>query len=32
MDKKEEANDLIVKIIKDSCNLIILWITKKKGD
>jgi hypothetical protein len=32
MDKKKEANDLIVKMIKDGCQLIILWITKKKGD
>ena len=32
MDKKEDANDLIIKMIKDGCNLIILWIKKKKGD
>tara|TARA_R110002051_G_scaffold97533_3_gene167711 strand:- start:5205 stop:5306 length:102 start_codon:yes stop_codon:yes gene_type:complete len=33
MDKKKvEANDLIVKLIKDVGDLIILWITKKKGD
>lgn len=32
MDKKEEANDLIVKMIKDGCQLIILWIKKKKGN
>lgn len=29
MDQKKDANDLIIKIIKDSCNLIILWIKKK---
>ena len=32
MYKKEDANDLIVKMIKDGCNLIILWITKEKGE
>jgi hypothetical protein len=30
MDKKEEVNDLIGKMIKDGCQLIIHWITGKK--
>ena len=32
MDKKEDANDLIVKMIKDACNLIVLWIKRRKDN
>ena len=30
MDQKEDANELITRIIKDGCQLLIYWITKKK--
>lgn len=30
MDQKEDANDVIIKIIKDGCQLLIMWIKKKR--
>jgi hypothetical protein len=30
MSQKEDVNELITRIIKDGCQLIIIWITGKK--
>jgi hypothetical protein len=30
MDKKDDANELISSMIRDGCQLIILWIKKRR--
>jgi len=32
MNQKEEATELISKIIKDGCQLLLIWIKKRRSD